>query len=237
MKLQTATNMVQFLYIFTLLTESYTKEDEFLDKFPDLKAILIEKDENGVEVDRSPLLIAPNYPEQLIKGTNTTPTIDNPVPKREMIPAITYEIIYATPGNQGGTKDFHGSPRVIQPRCMEEVKTASGERVYEIWRQPIDGQIAFSIWSPSAYMADDLLMWFMDYMWNVAAFVRPLGVSDLTFKQISKDERAFLLASQLSLNVRTIQYYIRTDHLYIGQQKTVEKFELYVNNLLSTTII
>jgi len=172
----------------------------------------------------------------------------------EKVPAphITWGCVRTEPGTVSGTP-FRGTQE-IKPRERELVlvfdaayKTVLdnnsdnnfvtiGNKIHKYIKvkgQFFDNLVQYNTWTRTGWEAEELVEWFQkDYMLPYTGMFREAGVNNLIFQRRVRDDTLMQIKSRFHL--RSILYYIRTEHITNDTIMPINRIEVDVDVLNST---
>ena len=190
----------------------------------------------------------PHYREDLFQRNyddfKTIPTVP--------APHITWGTVRTEPGTVSGTP-FRGTQE-IKPRERELVMifdasyksvleansdknfVTVGNKIHKYIKvkgQFFDNLVQYNTWTRTGWEAEELVEWFQkDYMLPYTGMFREAGVNNLIFQRRVRDDTLMQIKSRFHL--RSILYYIRTEHITNDTIMPINRIEVDVDVLNST---
>jgi len=168
-------------------------------------------------------------------------------------PNITWEIVRQEPGTVSGTP--FGGTQEIKPRERELVLVFDEEyksileknsdnkfiekngKLYKYIRvrgQFIDNLVQYNCWARSNWEVEELVDWFQRrYMLPYTGMFREAGVNNLYFHRRVRDDS--MIQMKNNFHVRSILYYIRTEHIYNDTIMPINRIDVDMNVITSTS--
>jgi len=172
----------------------------------------------------------------------------------EKVPAphITWGCVRTEPGTVSGTP-FRGTQE-IKPRERELVLVFNKEyesilsensdnkfitignkihKYIKVKGQFFDNLVQYNSWTRTSWEAEELIEWFQkDYMLPYTGMFREAGINNLIFQRRVRDDTLMQIKSRFHL--RSILYYIRTEHISNDTIMPINRIDVDVDVLNST---
>jgi hypothetical protein len=174
--------------------------------------------------------------------------------KLEKVPAptITWGCVRSEPGTVSGTP-FRGTQE-LKPRERELVLVFNKsdlsilqehsdnqyvehqDKIYKYIKvkgQFLDNLVQYNIWTRTTWEAEELIEWFQnDYMLPYTGMFREAGINELIFQRRIRDDT--LMQRKNGFHLRSILYYIRTEHILNETIMPINRVDVDVNVMTST---
>ena len=184
--------------------------------------------ENMLRMDRADIVFAPSYPKYLIEGSKEfEATMDNPT--EEWVNTITYKVTRLEPGAVGGNKQpFDGETRETRPKYRQSVPIEGTNDAVQIYGQLYDTFVQFDIWTQTNTEAEELAVWFQDYMKDRRDLWKHLGLRDCLFWWRGMDDS--LMSINKKLQTRSLTFWIAYEELEFKEAKKLQELEVQIRN-------
>lgn len=168
-------------------------------------------------------------------------------------PHITWGCVRTEPGTVSGTP-FRGTQE-LKPRERELVLVFDKDllsllqnnsdnnfvhfndkilKYVKVQGQFFDNLVQYNTWTRTNWEAEELIEWFQnDYMLPYTGMFRESGINQLIFQRRVRDDTLMQIKNKFHL--RSILYYIRTEHLINETIMPINKIDVDVNVLTSAT--
>jgi len=167
-------------------------------------------------------------------------------------PHITWSVVRQEPGTVTGTP-FRGTQEV-KPRERELVLVfdeqyksilekhsdnkfiQKGDKLYKyikVTGQFMDNLVQYNMWARSHWEVEELADWFQrQYMLPYTGMFREAGVNNLYFNRRVRDDT--LLQMKTRYHLRSILYYVRTEHIYNETIMPITRIDVDIDTLATT---
>jgi len=167
-------------------------------------------------------------------------------------PHITWGTVRVEPGTVSGTP-FRGTQELV-PRERELVMIFNkeyesllrensdnnlvivGDKIHKYIKvkgQFFDNLVQYNSWTRSSWEAEELIEWFQkDYMATYTGMFREAGIQNIIFQRRIRDDT--LMQIKTNFHLRSILYYIRTEHISNSTIMPINRIDVDVDLLNST---
>ena len=182
---------------------------------------------------RPRLSFEPAYPSYLL---DTQASADRQTPPALPDEIVTWSVIRQEPGGQN-TEPF-GFPREYRPKLRESnlpnpaewiSPSGSPTTAMETYGQVFDSIVQFDCWATTNFEAERLATFVRDTLQTHAGTLQKYGVSRMYFWRRLRDE--FVGQFRGGQLARSIQFYIRTEHVYTTTIPLIQRIDIVLDHL------
>jgi hypothetical protein len=197
-----------------------------------------------LEILQPHLIFVPAYPDwvkpddqRITKTSPTGETVNKSLGAQEgtnFFDTITFKVLDA----YAGTFDPHpinspGGRRRIKPYEREiQVDPTSANELQQVYVQELDNYVQFDLFTRTNYEAEELLEWFEYFMDTFTYAFMYAGIQKMHFHRRLEDSE--LKKWRTGLSIRSIQYYVRTQKIYVKNVNRIDQINIRLLDVVTT---
>lgn len=184
---------------------------------------------------RPDLNFAPAYPPYLVDQPLTGETRPAPRAPEE---TVTWKVVRQTPGSMGAQP--FGDNKEWRPRIREELTPNPGEIVSPsgspttglvTFGQLFETIVQFDCWTLTNFESEQLVNWVIDTLRTHTGTFLKRGISRLYYW--SRIEDQFVLQFRNGRNVRSAQFYVRTESVTVASVALIRRIDVMLDRLMA----
>jgi hypothetical protein len=190
------------------------------------------------------LIFAPAYPDwvqpddlRLTKTSPTGETVNKNLSAQEgtdFFDTITFKVVKSLPGGLDPRPSTSPNDRRRIKMYEREIKQSrtSANELEQVYIQEFDNLVQFDLFTRTNYEAEELVEWFEYFMDTFTYAFMFAGVQKMYYYMRLEDDE--LKKWRTGLSIRSIQYWIRTQRIYVKNVNRIDQINVRLLDVITT---